>query len=369
MNKIFFSLVALAALASCSKSEIQYEQTGEITLAPVTSNTTKSVAGYDGNIFDGIFPTEIDLYVFANAGEAGSAAAAHNEPYFRNAKFVWASGGSLGSFDHDNNAETPSIPTVGAYAGAPTRYWPNVKTLVFAGYSDACNIKANLTDGNDETTPTMNFATNVLTIPAYTQDNATYDEEGENDLMWFPCSTPYSKQTSEIVANMKHACSWITINVAGDATTKSNWILNSLVVTNIAHTGTATCGATAATWDTYSNFKNEDYYNEQTSTSVFNPEEGTTFTDQYVEYYKTEANNFIVIPQEPTTLEVTYSYKSDTDIWFHETKVISLDYDAAGTKWQSGVHYIYNLTITATEILIDPVVEVWTPNTPTIPAI
>ena len=364
MKKIFFSLVALAALAACTKSEIAYEQTGEIVLSPVTSNTTKSVAGYNGNTFDGIFPTDIDLYVFANAGELGSKADEHDEPYFKNAQFEWF------TTAQKPNA-TNNTADGGAYAGNPTRYWPNVKTLVFAGYSDACNIKANLTDDNDDTTPTMNFATNVLTIPAYTQDNATYDEEGENDLMWFSCTTPYAKQATEIVANMQHACSWITVKVKGDATTKDKWILNSLVVTNFAHTGTATCGTTAATWDSYSNVKPEDYYNAQT-TSTFNPQEGTTFTDEYVEYYKTEANNFIVIPQEPTTLEVTYSYKSDTDIWFHETKVIDLDYDGVedeNAKWQSGVHYIYNLTITATEILIDPVVKEWTANTPTIPAI
>ena len=367
MKKIFFSLVALAALASCSKSEVEYEQTGEIMLAPVTSNTTKSVAGYNENTFDGIFPTDIDLYVFANAGEYGSTAAAHDEPYFRNAKFVWASGGSLNSFDHDNDAETPSIPTNGAYAGDPTRYWPNVKTLVFAGYSNACNIKANLTDDNEDTTPTMDFATNVLTIPEYTQNNAEYMEEGENDLMWFSRTNPYSKQTAEIVTNMKHACSWITVNVKGNDVTKGNWKLNSLIVKNIAHKGTADCGETSAVWDDddLGLYADEDYYNAQT-TSTFNPLQGTTFTDQYVEYYKTKANNFIVIPQEPTTLEVTYSYKSDTDIWFHETKVISLDYDGAdatNNAWESGTHYIYNLYITATEILIDPVVVDWTPGT------
>lgn len=373
MKKIFFSLVALAALAACSKSEIAYEQTGEIVLSPVTSNTTKSVAGYNGNTFDGIFPTGIDLYVFANAGEAGSAAEQHDEPYFRNAKFKWAAGGSLDSFDHDNNAETSSILTTGAYAGEPTRYWPNVKTLVFAGYSDACNIKANLTDDNDETTPTMNFATNVLTIPAYTQDNATYTAEGVNDLMWFSRTNPYSKQTAEIVTNMKHACSWITVNVKGNDVTKGKWILNSLIVTNIAHKGTAECGEASATWDDndLDLYDDEDYYNAQTTTT-FNPAEGTTFTDQYVEYHEGTANNFIVIPQTPTTLEVTYSYNSDTDIVFSETKSISLDYDGVdetNAAWQSGVHYIYNLTITATEILIDPVVVEWTPNTPEIPAI
>lgn len=344
MKKILFSLVALAALAACSKSEIAYEQTGEIMLAPVTSNTTKSVAGYNGNAFDGIFPTEIDLYVFANAGEPGKTAPEHDEPYFRNAQFEWF------TIAEKPNA-TNNTAAGGAYAGTTTRYWPNVKTLVFAGYSDACGLS--------KTTPTMDFENDELTIPAYTQDNVNYKTEGANDLMWFPCSIPYSKQTSEIVANMKHACSWITIKVAGDATTKDNWILNSLVVTDFAHTGTATCGTTAATWDSYSDVEPEDYYNAQT-TSTFKPQEGTTFTDEHVEYYKTAANNFIVIPQVPTTLEVTYSYESDTDIWFHETKVISLDYDGAGTQWQSGVHYIYNLTITATEILIDPVVVEWT---------
>lgn len=356
MKKIFCSLVALAALASCSKSEIAYEQTGEIMLSPVTSNTTKSVAGYNGNTFDGIFPTDINLYVFANAGEAGSAAAEHGEPYFRNAQFKWFT-----------TAEKPNATNTaasgGAYAGTTTRYWPNVKTLVFAGYSDACGLS--------KSTPTMNFATNVLTIPEYTQNNATYTAEGTNDLMWFSCTNPYSKQSAEIVTNMKHACSWITVNVKGDDVTKNNWKLNSLIVKNISHTGTATCGEAAATWNSYSDNLDEDYYNAQTTTT-FNPAEGTTFTDQYVEYHEGTANNFIVIPQTPTTLEVTYSYNSDTDIVFSETKSISLDYDGVAdtnTAWQSGVHYIYNLNITATEILIDPVVVDWTTSTPTIPAI
>ena len=364
MKKIFFSLVALAALASCTKSEIAYEQTGEIMLAPVTSNTTKSVAGYYENAFDGIFPTDIDLYVFANAAEPGTVAFAHDEPYFRNAKFVWASGGSLDSFDHDNNAETSSIPTDGAYAGDPTRYWPNVKTLVFAGYSDACGLS--------KTTPTMNFVDNALIIPAYVQDNATYKEEGANDLMWFPRTNPYSKQTSEIVTNMQHACSWITVNVKGDdvtatytegdpAVTHTGWTLKSLVVKNIAHKGTTECGETSAVWYGLDNYSDEEYRATD-----------ATFTKDFAEYYKDAANNFIVIPQTPTTLEVTYSYNSDTGIVFSETKSINLDYDGvdgANAAWQSGVHYIYNLTITATEILIDPVVVEWTPNTPTIPAI
>ena len=362
MKKIFFSLVALAAIAACSKSEVEYDQTGAITLAPVASNATKSVAGYDGNTFDGVFPTAIDLCVFANAGENGSEPTAHNEVYFRNAQFKWGSGkGTTESVTVNGE----SIATTGAYAGNPNAYyWPNVKTLVFAGHSFAC--------GYDHTKSRMNFSLDTLSIPEYVQNNKTYYAEGANDLMWFSCTSAYDKQTEEIVANMKHACSWITINVAGDditatytegnpANTHTGWTLDSLVVTNLVHTGEVRCGATSARWiiaDTAVR-SNENYYR---------PDTGTSFTKTPAKY-EDSTNNFIVIPQTPTTLKVTYTYESDpvNHISYTETKEISLDWDGVeGNKsWESGVHYIYNITITTTEILIDPVVKDWTPGATT----
>ena len=337
MKKIIISMMAVAALAACSKSEVQYEAAGEISFAPVASNVTKSVAGYDGDTFDGVFPTDVNLYVFANA--SNDAGTAWTDPYFENAKFVY------------NESKDVNTAVKGAYAGDPTRYWPNVKTLKFAGYSDACGVAKDAE---------MDFEANELTIPAYTQDNANYTEEGANDLMWFPCdNTPYSQQATEIAANMKHTCSWITIKVAGDDVTAENWTLNSLVVTDLVHSGNVVCNAATATWTLDSDTADEDYYND-----------GTTFTQEYVKY-EMNANNFIVLPQEPTTLEVNYTYVSDNrgttdtadDITLTETKSVSLDYVAAGTAWQPGVHYIYNVKITATEILIDPVVVDWTAYT------
>lgn len=354
MKKLLLSIFAVATLISCSKSDITYEQDETaIGFAPIAKNITKSVAGYDYNpgtdgtpnpdydTFDGIFPTAVDLYVFANAVEGTYSATNVGSPYFQNAQFVWNS--AKGTESTQGN----SIETAGAYEGNPTRYWPNVKTLVFAGYSDACGV--------EKTTATMDFATNTLTIPSYTQNNATYTDEGTNDLMWFPCDgNAYSKQADEIAAQMKHACSWITINVAGDDVTENNWTLNSLVVKQLVHTGSVACNATSATWTIASNApkNDEDYYN---------PATGTTFTTSFVKYEKA-ANNFIVIPQEPVDLAITYTYTSDAtnDLTLTETKTVSLDYDANGTAWQPGVHYIYNITITATEILIDPYVADWT---------
>ena len=116
-------MMAVAALAACTKSEVQYEPAGEIAFAPVAKNVTKSVAGYEGETFDGVFPTNVNLYVFANA--SNDAGTAWDAPYFENAKFVY------------NESKDVNTAVKGAYAGDPTRYWPNVKTLKFAGYSDA----------------------------------------------------------------------------------------------------------------------------------------------------------------------------------------------------------------------------------------
>ena len=151
MKKIVFSICAVAALAACTKSEVAYETPNEIAFSPVASNVTKSVAGYNSGTFDGVFPTDIDLYVFANAGTG--AVADHDEEYFKNALFEWDS--TKGT---ETTQGSPAVSTPGAYAGNPPRYWPNVKTLVFAGYSDACNV-ATLTQK-----PSMDFDHNELTI-------------------------------------------------------------------------------------------------------------------------------------------------------------------------------------------------------------
>ena len=73
--------------------------------------------------------------------------------------------------------------------------------------------------------------------------------------------------------------------------------------------------------------------------------------------FATVTDNTIVIPQKPTKLYITYSYKTpattDGDAVIEETKEIDL---ATWTtdEWVAGKHYIYNLTVTAEEIKIAP---------------
>lgn len=333
MKKIFFSLVALAAIAACSKSEVEYEQGVAISFAPVAQNVTKSVAGVGTDGYDSTFPTTQDLYIFANAQEQdanGVLSQAWNTPYLVNAQFI------AGRLDN------------GLYEGAEACYWPNIKSLKFAGYSEACNTEAL---AFSQTPPTMDFTNNKLVITGYVQNNANNTGVGTNDLMWFPCdNNPYTKANGTVPATMKHACSWITIKVVGDDVTGNNWKLHELKINGLYHTGTATCGATEATWVVSGDASSEKVFENEGGVAIA---EGTAVAMENV------SNNMVVIPQVPTTLDVTYSFTAQSGQTIKEIKKdMTLKYDG-DNKWLSGKHYTYTITITATEILIAPTVEEW----------
>ena len=344
MKKTLISMMAVVALAACTKSEIQYGAKSEIGFSPVASNITKSVAGVasDGS-YDSSFPTNLNLYISANAqGEDtdGNLTDTWPDVYFANAKFIY---GRL-----NNNV----------YEGEEARYWPNVKSLVFAGFSNACNIDDIAEDA------VVNFVDNTITIEGYEQDNSSTDA-GANDLMWFPWDEQsYTKQNNAVAATMKHACSWITVKVIGDATTGENYLLNNLTINGLYHEGDVVCDASKATW-TLSGAAEAEVLYDDTTGEEFPLPTGTA------QVFENEKNNMVVLPQTPTSINVTYSYyaQEGADLITETVENLSLKISdvADKNKWESGKHYIYTITITATEILVAPVVDEWvdtvvTPN-------
>lgn len=327
--------MAVVALAACTKSEVQYESAGEIAFAPVSKlNTKAAVTTTD-------YPDALNMYVFANAGTADAALPTFTEPYFANAEF------SHGS--HATNV----------FGGVTPYYWPNVKELIFSGYSKSGNVAS--------LNPKPTYAKNAagiweinMTGYAPTPGTATL---GDNDLMWFPTTTEsYAKPaqadfTVDVV--MQHACSWVTINIKGDATTGKSgttWQILDLTIADLAQKGDVVLG-TAASWKNLSEEKMFDVYEATT---------GKALTTDYVDYTKLSYQDFILIPQETKTLKVEYSYVSQAgggadgnDIVIEEIKDIPLTYRAANNVWEPGVHYIYNITIGTQEILIEPTVKVW----------
>ena len=341
MKKIIISMMAVAAIAACTKSEVHYEPDGEIAFAPVSKlNTKAAVTTTD-------YPDALNMYVFANAGETTDALpAGYDEPYFANAEFT-------------HTQRTDITLATNVFAGVTPYYWPNVKKLIFSGYSKSGNVASMDPKPTYVFDATANTWEINMTGYAPTPGTTTL---GDNDLMWFPTTTEsYGKPaqtdfTVDVV--MKHACSWVTINVKGDATTGktgTTWQILDLTIAGLAQKGDVVLG-TAASWKNLSEVK------------VFDVYEGTgkSLTTDYVDYTKLTYQDFILIPQETKTLTVKYSYVSQaggaadgSNIVIEEVKNIPLTYRDANNVWEPGVHYTYNITIGTQEILIEPTVKVW----------
>ena len=340
MKKIFFAIAAIAAMASCTKTEVQYADESAISFAPVSRLSTKAA------VHSTDYPDALNMYVFANAGLDGTDAnttvdlAECTDTYFANAEFA--------NGTHDDHV----------FGGVTPYYWPNVKSLWFAGVSRSGNI-------NNGSTPTVDFAANTITVNGYQPGEGSLTQ-GDNDLMYFVPIGPYSKATNAttpVTVTMKHACSWITVKVAGNAVSgasNTTWEIVDLKMTGLATSGNLTVTAGVVAWA-----EGDKTGEFGLKTANANVKLTQTLTDLLT------TTNAVVIPQAPATLYVKYQYVSQPAqgtsgqdgyvpaiVTVEETN-IPLTYNGTA-EWLPGYHYTYDLTISAGEILLQPSAEVWT---------
>lgn len=340
MKKIILSIVAVAALAACTKSEVAYDTPEEIGFVPVAKlNTKAAVAGTD-------YPDALHMYIFANAGLDST----YDEVYFKNAEF-----------EHKTSDAT------NVFSGVTPYYWPNVKKLIFSGYSKSGNVAS--------LTPTYDGS--AITITGYMPGAGTADA-GSNDLMWFPTTAPVGRgdkaDGQELVdgnvdVTMKHACAWVTIILKGDAVTAGTtpWNVEGLKVLNLSQTADVALG-TAATWSNLSTGAELELLNLNTAAKKYEGKALTTAGEDYTDKKlnsDSKVYNLVVIPQDVKGLEVSYNFVSQkgateaTNIVIDETLPISLTPTGAPDTWDAGEHYTYTITLTAQQILVEPTVENW----------
>ena len=327
MTKVLIAMCAMAAVMACTKTEATFEQPGEISFSPVSRyNTKAAVTGTN-------FTANQNFYVFANTTD--------NEKYFSNILFEADGTNKDGEYQ--------------VYKGNPSQFWPNVKSLKFAGYTVSGNVGAT----SSSILASMNENFETMTLTSYQQPLPTENEA--NDLMWFfenNSGSGYDKNTDYVNPTMKHALSWITINIKAESQGLLNY-WNNLTITevefaNLITTNTVALG-TDAVWTEVAAPSPAVSVDVMTTDKVL-----TTSSQEFAEV----ANNTIVIPQTPVDLNVTYSYKSpaDNNVTITETKPVSLKFDGEN-KWAAGTHYTYELTIGANEIKIAPKSTEWATGT------
>ena len=304
------------------------------------------------------YRSNLPFYAFANAKTDG--ANYFVSKYFEKVLFVPKEGVTT----------TNENKTLQVYGGENPQYWPNVNPLIFAGLTKSGNIEAlPVNDYNVDSRIETADELSKIEVYGYVQP-WSITEAVENDFMYFFAdnnNAGFTKSASEVVPVMKHACSWITINIKADSELVSYW--GNLKVTDIHFEELHLCGNATLRCDRETDASNPAVSWEVSgaatpSVKIF--EEGKNPTNNFsnavtaeFKTFESVTNNTIVIPQAPTELSVTYTYTTAAGLAnFQETKILSLNYDG-DNAWAPGKHYTYDLTLTATEIKIAPSSSNW----------
>ena len=324
MKKIFIALLAVAALASCAKTEDAYvESQVEIKMAPVTSCVTKTVY----NAIDGVkYPTAENFGVWAYwDGDA------------TNPNYVYL----------DNKVFTNS----GQYwAGlADTYYWPKNGNLRFSCYSPAAVPGVAHDPEND-----------VFTVN-YTQSNKTAETI---DFMLSPITVPYNAHTAaeNVAVVFDHTLAWITLKVkAANADAAKAFTIHDLIINDVFTNADLTA-------DMNDGVQYKEWENANTPAAYNVVLDGDINVTTIARVAENVENGTVVIPQVPTTLTINFTQNAmydendnlSTPELTEQTLTIPLELDnEQDNKWHPGKHYIYTIVFDLDEIVINPSVTDW----------
>ena len=326
MKKIIFSLLAVAALASCAKTDAVYEDNqAEIKIKPATALATKAnvLSAIDGTAY----PTaeNFDVYGYWANQPAGSS--------FTNATDeVTVYLGEGGAYEFTNK---------GAYwGGTTTYYWPKNGSLRFAAYSPS-----NVNMAHD-------LDTDTYTVEGYTQPATTATTW---DLLVAPTSKSYTAMTAaeNVSVVFEHALSWITVKVvAKDAEAAKAFDIKKVTINDVVNVADFTAvmsGEKSMTWDL-------------TDTTVpYVVYEGSQAVTETATVIETTKDGTVIIPQPTTTITVDYTQNAleGTPALDGQSVTVDLVLDADNTPWEPGKHYVYTLVFGLDEILINPDVVDW----------
>ena len=324
MKKFFFTLLAVAAIASCAKTEDAYtEGQNEIKMSPVTSYVTKTVY----NAIDGVkYPTAEEFGVWAYwDGDATNP----NKVYLDNK--VFANSGIYWAGKND------------------TYYWPKNGNLRFSCYSPAS------VEGVSHYPDTDTF------VVDYEQSSNTATTV---DFMLSPITVPYNAHTAaeNVAVVFDHTLAWITLKVkAANADAAKAFTIHDLIINDVLTKATLFTDMTDGVQ--YDEWKNA---NAPAAYEVVKTQDINLSTIARVA--EDVENGTVVLPQVPTTLTINFTQNEMTEDngeiatpeLTQQTLTIPLELDNEDdNKWHPGKHYIYTIVFDLDEIVINPSVADW----------
>ena len=335
MKKLFvLSCVALATLASCSKSEdIEAPQAQKEIAFSVATDKSRAP------IEDERFPTTLSMYV--------SAYNSVSKDYFKNVEFKHNSGTWKAGMYWPINGVTNFL----AYAFTPAADTQTTAVM------DADDAKWGDTSGaNWAQQVTFDFGDKSLYYKPATVDGSTVADPMTPyvDLLYASGEQAKEKVYKEVSMTFKHTGAWVVFNVKldSDLNDDAKVTLNSFQLAKLFKGGkvvvdNTTYAGAKASWD-FSGVTAADYGVESFTKKDLSAAENYTF-------------GAIIPEQNQTAIKFNYTLaSSDTNTPAFTAQTATYEFPLSRfDKWEMGKKYVYNITITFNEIEIKPSVTDW----------
>lgn len=338
MKRFFLAALAIAAIASCAKNEVnEVADNSQITFQTVVGPQTKAL-----DLLTQVeFPTSNKFYAYAfflPKGETWATNHASSEKYIYNSL--------VGYIDN-------------VWKASQTYYWPKQGSLTFFAWTD------------NTTAPAVNGSTTAILCAHDTGiqvlDYSVTDNPNK-DLMVAAIAANKTQNVNTYLKDgvptlFSHVLSNVVFKVTTDKDygTSAALALKSITLKKVYVDGDYTQGspdANATVWNGYANTGNLPVYTPATATAVTystNPAALTPDTDDY----------YIVMPQTfadaTPVVEVVYTITTNyTGTPVVETVTVEKALNSIYTSgWVPGKKYELTITLTLDEILWDPAVVEW----------
>ncbi len=350
MKKSIAIVLGLASLAACTKSSVSYEQTDQISFAPI-ANVNKTKAAIDGTTF----PTanSMGVYAYYKSGvKANSDNTKFSDPdtYLSNAKF--------------SNKASSTL-----WAGDPNPYyWPKTGSLIFAAYSPetpALTHTFSVTEKESEGGAKETDIIDKFEVNNYVQSS---DLSKTVDLLWSPVTAKSYDKTnasSGVPMTFYHAMSWVTFQAAAaDDTSVSKFKIKSVKLLNVVNKGSLVTNKAEASWTVSTES------DDKKTLDVYVPDTYEVLSSKTAKVIETNEKGTVVIPQTLTGVKVVVVFSQATAVangWTAD-QTVTIDLSTCKSdnvtigEWANGMHYVYTLEFgyeAADEIKINPSVNKW----------
>ena len=340
MKKLFvLSCVALATLASCSKSEdIEAPQAQkEIAFSVATDKSRAPIEGTS-------FANDQKIYV--------SAYNSVSKDYFKNVAFSYSYDQSGTKWKAGMYWPINGVTNFLAYAFNPAK---GSQTTVVIDENKAVWGDAG---ANWAQQVTFDFEDKSLYYKPATVDGSAVANPMTPyvDLLYASGEQAKEKDYTSVSMTFKHTGAWVVFNVKlGSVLTDAKVTLNTFQLANLFKGGkvvvdNTTYAGAKASWD-FTGVTAADYDVESFTASTELTKGGYTF-------------GAIIPEQNQTAIKFNYTLSS-TGAAF-DAQTVNFEYPLSRfDKWEMGKKYVYNITITFNEIEIAPVVTKWVDTTDT----